>query len=103
PPPVAAPSLDLAPDLAAVLFLATANVVEQLPAALLDRMELVTIDGYTEDDKVAIARDFLLPRQLERNALTDDEVTIADDALHKIAADYTREPGVRQLERLLAK
>src|SRR5699024_9339425 len=95
--------LDLDLDLSDVLFLATANVVEQIPAALLDRMELVTIDGYTEDDKVAIARDFLLPRQLERNALTDDEVTIADDALHKIAADYTREPGVRQLERLLAK
>ncbi|MDN5852515.1 MAG: endopeptidase La [Actinomycetia bacterium] len=95
--------LDLDLDLSDVLFLATANVVEQIPDALLDRMELVTIDGYTEDDKVAIARDFLLPRQLERNALTDDEVTIGDDALHKIAADYTREPGVRQLERLLAK
>ncbi|MGH3358319.1 MAG: S16 family serine protease, partial [Nocardioidaceae bacterium] len=66
-------------------------------------MELVTIDGYTEDDKVAIARDFLLPRQLERAALTADEVDLADDALHKIAADYTREPGVRQLERLIAK
>ncbi|UPK74217.1 endopeptidase La [Nocardioidaceae bacterium SCSIO 66511] len=95
--------LDLDLDLSDVLFLATANVVEQIPAALLDRMELVTIDGYTEDDKVAIARDFLLPRQLERAALTADEVTLTDDALHKIAADYTREPGVRQLERLLAK
>jgi ATP-dependent Lon protease len=66
-------------------------------------MELVTLDGYTEDDKVAIARDFLLPRQLERAALTADEVQVRDDALHEIAADYTREPGVRQLERLLAK
>jgi ATP-dependent Lon protease len=86
-----------------VLFIATANVVEQIPSALLDRMELVTLDGYTEDDKVAIARDFLLPRQLERAALTTDEVTVTDAALHEMAADYTREAGVRQLERLIAK
>ena len=66
-------------------------------------MELVTLDGYTEDDKVAIARDFLLPRQLERAALTADEVTVTDAALREIAADYTREAGVRQMERLLAK
>jgi ATP-dependent Lon protease len=90
-------------DLSDVLFLATANVVETIPQALLDRMELVTLDGYTEDDKIAIARDFLLPRQLERAALTTDEVTFGEDALREIAADYTREPGVRQLERLLAK
>ncbi len=90
-------------DLSDVLFLATANVVESIPQALLDRMELVTLDGYTEDDKIAIAREFLLPRQLERAALTTDEVTVADDALREIAANYTREPGVRQLERLLAK
>src|SRR5215212_854486 len=95
--------LDLDLDLSDVLFLATANVIENIPSALLDRMELVSIDGYTEDDKVAIARDFLLPRQRERAALTDDEVTVTDDALRKIAADYTREPGVRQFERLLAK
>jgi len=63
----------------------------------------VQIDGYTEDDKVAIARDFLLPRQRDRAALTEDEVTVTEDALRKIAADYTREPGVRQFERLLAK
>ena len=62
-----------------------------------------SIDGYTEDDKVAIARDFLLPRQRDRAALTEDEVTVTEDALRKIAADYTREPGVRQFERLLAK
>ena len=86
-----------------MLFIATANVVEQIPSALLDRMELVTLDGYTEDDKVAIARDFLLPRQLERAAVTADEVTVTDDALREIAANYTREPGVRQMERLLAK
>ena len=90
-------------DLSDVLFLATANVVETIPQALLDRMELVTLDGYTEDDKIAIARDFLLPRQLERAALTADEVRFSDEALREIAADYTREPGVRQLERLLAK
>ncbi|WP_322861410.1 endopeptidase La [Mycobacterium europaeum] len=95
--------LDLDLDLSDVVFLATANVIENIPSALLDRMELVQIDGYTEDDKVAIARDYLLPRQRERAALTDDEVTITDAALRKIAADYTREPGVRQFERLLAK
>jgi ATP-dependent Lon protease len=90
-------------DLSDVLFLATANVVETIPQALLDRMELVTLDGYTEDDKIAIARDFLLPRQFERAAMTADEVVVTDEALREIAADYTREPGVRQLERLLAK
>ncbi len=90
-------------DLSDVVFLATANVIETIPQALLDRMELVTLDGYTEDDKIAIARDFLLPRQLERAALTTDEVSFGEDALREIAANYTREPGVRQLERLLAK
>ncbi|MFE6645186.1 endopeptidase La [Nocardioides sp. NPDC057772] len=95
--------LELDLDLSDVLFIATANVVEQIPSALLDRMELVTIDGYTEDDKVAIARDFLLPRQLERAAVTPAEVTVADDALRELAANYTREAGVRQLERLIAK
>jgi ATP-dependent Lon protease len=95
--------LDLDLDLSDVVFLATANVIENIPSALLDRMELVAIDGYTEDDKVAIARDYLLPRQRERAALTDGEVTVTDAALRKVAADYTREPGVRQFERLLAK
>ncbi|OBF09878.1 endopeptidase La [Mycobacterium sp. 852002-10029_SCH5224772] len=95
--------LDLDLDLSDVVFLATANVIENIPSALLDRMELVAIDGYTEDDKVAIARDYLLPRQRERAALTEDEVAVTDAALRKIAADYTREPGVRQFERLLAK
>ena len=95
--------LDLDLDLSDVVFLATANVIENIPSALLDRMELVQIDGYTEDDKVAIARDFLLPRQRERAAVTEAEVTVTDDALRKVAADYTREPGVRQFERLLAK
>ncbi|HYO01303.1 MAG TPA: endopeptidase La [Mycobacterium sp.] len=95
--------LDLDLDLSDVVFLATANVIENIPSALLDRMELVQIDGYTEDDKVAIARYFLLPRQRERAALTSDEVSVTDEALRKIAADYTREPGMRQFERLLAK
>jgi ATP-dependent Lon protease len=95
--------LELDLDLSDVVFLATANVIENIPSALLDRMELIQLDGYTEDDKVAIARDYLLPRQAERAALTADEVTVTDAALRKIAADYTREPGVRQFERLLAK
>jgi ATP-dependent Lon protease len=95
--------LDLDLDLSDVVFLATANVIENIPSALLDRMELVQIDGYTSDDKVAIARDFLLPRQRERAALTEEEVTVTEAALRKVAADYTREPGVRQFERLLAK
>ncbi|SDC00226.1 endopeptidase La [Nocardioides lianchengensis] len=95
--------LELDLDLSDVLFIATANVVEQIPSALLDRMELVTLDGYTEDDKVAIARDFLLPRQLERAAVTPEEFTITDAALRELAANYTREAGVRQMERLLAK
>ena len=95
--------LDLDLDLSDVVFLATANVIENIPSALLDRMELVQIDGYTEDDKVAIARDYLLPRQRERAALSADEVAVTDAALRKIAANYTREPGVRQFERLLAK
>ncbi|MFC9893311.1 endopeptidase La [Nocardia sp. NPDC127579] len=95
--------LDLDLDLSDVLFIATANVVESIPGPLLDRMELITVDGYTEADKVAIARDFLVPRQLERNALTAAEVSITESALREIAADYTREAGVRQMERLVAK
>ncbi|MDI1462664.1 endopeptidase La [Catellatospora sp. KI3] len=90
-------------DLSDVLFLATANVVETVPGPLLDRMELVTLDGYTEREKVAIARDHLLPRQLERAGLTADEATVAQDALRKVAAEYTREAGVRQLERSIGR
>lgn len=95
--------LDFDLDLSDVIFLATANVIENIPQPLLDRMELITLDGYTADDKIAIARDFLLPKQRELAGLTADEVDLTDDALREIAADYTREPGVRQLERLLAK
>ena len=90
-------------DLSDVMFLATANVVENIPSALLDRMELVTLDGYTEDEKVAIARDYLVPRQRERAGLTADDVTVTDDALREVIAGYTREAGVRSLERALAK
>ena len=90
-------------DLSNVLFLATANVVENIPGPLLDRMELVMLDGYTEAEKVAIARDHLLPRQLSKAGLDDAEVAVDEDALRQIAGEYTREAGVRQLERALAK
>jgi ATP-dependent Lon protease len=95
--------LDMDLDLSDVVFLATANVAEAIPGPLLDRMELVRLDGYTEDEKVAIARDHLLPRQLERAGLTADEVRVEDGALRRVAAEHTREAGVRQLERAVAK
>jgi ATP-dependent Lon protease len=95
--------LELDLDLSDVVFLATANVMEMIPEPLLDRMELVRLDGYTEAEKVAIARDHLLPRQIERAGLTSDEVTVDDDALRVVAAEHTREAGVRQLERAIAK
>jgi ATP-dependent Lon protease len=90
-------------DLSDVVFLATANVLDGIPGPLLDRMELVTLDGYTEDEKVAIGRDHLLPRQLSKAGLEPEEVTITDDALRLIAAEYTREAGVRSLERSIAR
>jgi ATP-dependent Lon protease len=90
-------------DLSDVLFIATANVMETIPGPLLDRMEIVRLDGYTEDEKVAIARDHLVARQLTNNGLHDGEVDITDDALHGVVADYTREAGVRNLERELGK
>jgi ATP-dependent Lon protease len=95
--------LELDLDLSDVVFLATANVAETIPDALLDRMETVRLDGYTEDEKVAIARDHLLARQLERAGLTADDVTVDDDALRAVVTGYTHEAGVRQLERALAK
>jgi ATP-dependent Lon protease len=95
--------LELELDLSDVLFLATANVAETIPDALLDRMEVVRLDGYTEDEKVAIARNHLLPRQLSRAALEDSEVAIDDEVLRLIAGEYTREAGVRQLERGIAR
>ena len=90
-------------DLSEVLFLATANVAETIPAPLLDRMEVIRLDGYTEDEKIDIARHHLLRRQLERAALREDEVVLTDDALRAITADYTREAGVRGLEHELGR
>jgi ATP-dependent Lon protease len=90
-------------DLSQVLFIATANLAETIPGPLLDRLEVIRLDGYTEDEKVAIARDHLLDRQLERNGLGVDDVTIDDGALRRIVTDYTREAGVRNLERELGK
>ncbi len=93
--------LDVELDLSQVLFIATANVAETIPAPLLDRMEVVRFDGYTNAEKVAIARDYLWPRQRERNGLREHEVTVSDDVLRSIVAEYTREAGVRSLEREL--
>jgi ATP-dependent Lon protease len=95
--------LDVDLDLSEVLFIATANVSETITGPLLDRMEVIRIDGYTEDEKVAIARRHLLPRQVERNGLRPEEVDVADDALRGVVGDYTREAGVRNLERELGK
>jgi ATP-dependent Lon protease len=95
--------LEVELDLSDVLFLATANVLDSIPAPLLDRMELVSLDGYTEDEKVTIARDHLLPRQLDRAGLDGAEVQISDEALRGMAAEYSREAGVRDLERLIAR
>ncbi|MFF4570434.1 endopeptidase La [Streptomyces sp. NPDC001410] len=95
--------LEVELDLSDVVFLATANVLEAIPEALADRMEIVRLDGYTEDEKVVIARDHLLPRQLERTGLAKDEVTIDEGALRKLAGEYTREAGVRTLERSIAR
>ncbi len=95
--------LEVELDLSDVVFLATANVLEAIPEPLLDRMELVRLDGYTEDEKVVIARDHLLPRQLERAGLEAGEVTLEEDALRKLAGEYTREAGVRNLERSIAR
>ncbi|MET7282034.1 endopeptidase La [Kribbella sp. NPDC005582] len=95
--------LEVELDLSDVVFLATANVLDSIPGPLLDRMELVQLDGYTEEEKVTIARDHLLPRQLERAGLTADEVTVDESALRLLAGEYTREAGVRQLERSIAR
>ena len=95
--------LEVELDLSDVVFIATANVLETVPGPLLDRMDLVQLDGYTEDEKVVIARDHLLPRQLAKSGLEPDEVTLGADALHMVAAEYTREAGVRSLERAIAR
>ena len=90
-------------DLSRVMFIATANVIDTIPGPLLDRMEIIRLDGYTESEKVSIARHHLVGRQLERAALRDGEVNISDEALRVIAADYTREAGVRSLEREIGR
>jgi len=93
--------LEVELDLSKVLFLATANVVDTVPGPLLDRMEVIRLDGYTEDEKVAIARNHLVDRQRSHAALAEEDVVLSDDALHVVVADYTREAGVRGLEREL--
>jgi len=95
--------LDVELDLSEVMFIATANVAETIPGPLLDRMEVIRFDGYTVAEKVAIARDYLWPRQRERNGLREDEVTVSDDVLRTVVSEYTREAGVRQLERELGQ
>jgi len=93
--------LDVELDLSEVVFIATANVAETIPGPLLDRMEVVRFDGYTVEEKVAIARGYLWPRQRDRNGLREDEVSVADDVLRTVVSEYTREAGVRNLEREL--
>lgn len=91
--------LDLSFDLSHVMFIATANALEPIPAPLRDRMEILTLSGYTEEQKLHIALNYLLPKQIEANGLNKDELTVDDEALKRVARDYTREAGVRNLER----
>ncbi len=93
--------LDVELDLSQVMFLATANVADTIPGPLLDRMEVIRFDGYTSEEKLAIAKGYLWPRQRDRNGLREDEVEISDDVLRTIIGEYTREAGVRNLEREL--
>jgi len=93
--------LDVELDLSEVVFIATANVADTIPGPLLDRMEVIRFDGYTVDEKTAIARDYLWPRQVERNGLLADEVSVSDETIQLVVSEYTREAGVRQLEREL--
>ena len=91
--------LDVDFDLSDVIFITTANQLETIPAALRDRLEIITLDGYTEYEKLQIAKRHLIPRQLRAHGLKDEEITFTDDAVRKIIQDYTREAGVRSLER----
>ncbi len=95
--------LDVEIDLSQVVFIATANLLDTIPAPLLDRMEIIGFDGYTTEEKLAIADGYLLPRQLKRNGLRPEEVELADEVLRSVVSEYTREAGVRQLERELGK
>src|SRR6202022_4531421 len=91
--------LGLEADLSGVMFIATANLADTIPGPLLDRMEVIRFDGYTTSEKTAIARGYLWPRQLDRNGLRAEEVEISDELLSTVVTEYTREAGVRQLER----
>lgn len=93
--------LDVDFDLSQVIFICTANQLDPIQPALRDRMEILTLSGYTEDEKLHIAKGYLIPRQIEENGLRPDEITFEDDAVRQLAQDYTREAGVRNLERVI--
>src|ERR1700730_10020854 len=95
--------LDVELDLSHVLFIATANQADTIPGPLLDRMEVISFDGYSSDEKLAIAKGYLWPRQRDRNGLLEGEVTISDELLRTVISEYAREAGVRNLERELGK
>ncbi len=91
--------LDVPFDLSQAIFICTANSLETIPGPLRDRMEILQLSGYTEREKLAIAKGYLIPRQLKENGLREGEVTFEDSAILKLMRDYTREAGVRNLER----
>jgi ATP-dependent Lon protease len=93
--------LNLAFDLSKVMFVATSNVLENIPGPLRDRMEVIQLAGYSEEDKVRIARQYVIQKQIDENGVTKEQVTFTDDALHKIVSQYTREAGLRNMERLI--
>ncbi len=95
--------LEIPYDLSKVMFIATANTVESIPTPLLDRMEVIDLTGYTYEEKLQIAKKYLVPKQIKNNGMSDCNITITDDALMRIISDYTRESGVRNLEREISK